>query len=87
MRMEDIDLKHRMDELFFKLITVDPAHKRDLMRMWHHCKDIQTEISKEDVQCRRLSRETPKSKELKAELSSSLDNLEQYLMFAMLLKG
>jgi len=87
MHMDENDIKSRLDELFFRIITCKQEHQRDLKRMWHSCKDVITEISKEEVICRRLNKETPKAKELKTELVSRLDNLEQYLMFAMLLNG
>lgn len=80
------ELENRVNELFFKIIACKPQHQRDLRRMWRVSKDIITEISKEDVQCRRLGKDTPKKLELQQKLEESVNTLEQYLMFATLLE-
>jgi hypothetical protein len=79
--------QHRIDELYFKIIGCKQAHQRDLKRMWKNCKRIQDEISKESVACRRSGKNTPKMQALLQELETSVDNLEQYLVFATLLNS
>ena len=79
-----MDQSH-IDELYFKIIGCKQAHHRDLKRMWKNCKRIQDEISKEGVACRRSGKNTPKMQGLLQELETSVDNLEQYLVFATLL--
>jgi hypothetical protein len=81
------DTIRRIDELFFKIITCKQEHQRDLKRLWHRCKDIITEISREDVICRRKGRDTVRKLELVAELDEAINTLEQYLVFATLLGG
>ena len=77
----------QVDELFFKIIACKQEHQRDLKRMWHSCRDIITEISKEDVVCRRKGRDTVTKLELVAKLDEAIHTLEQYLVFATLLDG
>lgn len=79
------EIENRVNELYFKVIACKPEHQRDLKRMWRVCKDIITEISREDVTCRRLGKDTPKKLELIQKLEESVNTLDQYLMFATLL--
>jgi len=81
-----MDQKH-IDSLFFKIIDCKQEHQSDLRQMWHNCKHIQDEISREAVICRRLKKDTPKMLDLKQELENTVNNLEQYLVFATLLNG
>jgi hypothetical protein len=81
------DTIRRVDELYFKIIACNQDHQRDLKRMWRSCKDIITEISKEDVTCRRKGRDTVTKLELVTQLEQSINTLEQYLVFATLLNG
>lgn len=83
--MDEMD--YRIQELFFKIIACKQEHQRDLKRMWQHCKAIQTEISKEDVICRRKGRDTVTKIELVQKLDDAVNNLEQYLVFATLLNS
>jgi hypothetical protein len=81
------EMDNRIQELYFKIIACKQEHQRDLKRMWHHCKAIQTEISKEDVICRRKGRDTVTKLELLKQLEEAVNNVEQYLVFATLLNG
>jgi hypothetical protein len=83
--MDEMD--SRVQELYFKIIACKQEHQRDLKRMWQNCKAIQTEISKEDVICRRKGRDTVTKIELAKQLEQAVNNLEQYLVFATLLNG
>ena len=74
-------------ELYFKIIACKQEHQRDLKRMYTNCRRIQTEISKEDVTCRRFGKNTVKKQELTQELQEAVNTLEQYLVFATLLNG
>ena len=78
-------MDRHIDELFFKIVNCKQEHQRDLKRIWRNCRRLQTEISKEDVTCRRMGKDTPKMLDLKEELSVAVTNLEQYLVFATLL--
>ena len=77
----------QIDELYFKIIACKQEHQRDLKRLWARVKDIQTEISKEDVICRRKGKDTVRKTELLAQLDEAVTTLEQYLVFATLLNG
>jgi hypothetical protein len=79
------DREAYINELYFKILALAPQTQRDLKRMWRVCKDLLTEISKEDVNCRRFGKDTPKKKELVQKLDDSVNTLEQYLVFASLL--
>ena len=83
--MEDKDIKNRLDKLFFDIIDCTPEQRLDLKRMWKHCQEIWGEVSKEDVECRRLGKNTVKKQELIASLEESLNTLEQYITWAKLL--
>ena len=73
--------------LYFKIIACKQEHQRDLKRIYTNCRRIQTEISKEDVICRRFGKDSPKMLDLREELVQAVNNLEQYLVFATLLNG
>lgn len=83
--MDEMD--YRIQELFFKIIACKQEHQRDLKRMWKNCTAIKTEISKEDVICRRKGRDTVTKIELVQKLDDAVNNLEQYLVFATLLNS
>jgi hypothetical protein len=53
--------------------------------MWNNAANINKEISQEQVNCRRLGKDTVQLKELQAKLGEALDHLESYLTFASLL--
>jgi len=77
--------KHRLDQAFFSIIMLKPELQRDLRRMWNNAANINKEISQEQVNCRRLGKDTVQLKELQAKLGEALDHLESYLTFASLL--
>lgn len=79
------DREAHINELYFKILALPPQVQRDLKRFWRVSKDLLNEISKEDVACRRLGKDTPKKQELVQKLDESVNTLEQYLMFASLI--
>lgn len=83
----DLDIKTRIDDAFFQIIRLplDPQKVNDLKKFWKNCSRIWADMSKEEVECRRLNRSTIHYKELEAELKTALELLEQYLTFATLL--
>lgn len=58
---------------------------RDLRKMLHHIDTFVGQISKEQVECRRLKKDTAKYLELVAEANKLLDVLEQHITFAALI--
>ena len=81
--MQELELL--VNELYFKIIACKQEHQRDLKRMWARVKDIQNEISKEDVICRRKGKDTIRKTELLVQLDEAVTTLEQYLVFAKLM--
>lgn len=59
---------------------------RDLRRLESNILDIATEISKEEVNCRRLNKETAHLLTLIDRFEESIVNCEQYLTVALLSK-
>ena len=55
--------------------------------MYQNCKNIFTEMSKEDVECRRLKKTTVKYRELEQKLNESIQEFEQWITFATLIYG
>jgi hypothetical protein len=65
----------------------DMRVKSDLFKMYQNCKNIFTEMSKEDVECRRLKKTTVKYRELEQKLNESIQEFEQWITFATLIYG
>ena len=78
-------LSNRVDQLYFRIIEVDATQRGDLMRMWHHARAIWMQVDLEEINCRRLGKETVRKQELMAKLEESLTTVEQYLTWANLL--
>lgn len=83
--MDIKDINYRLDQLYFDIIITPAEQRLDLKRMWRTCMDIRDEISKEDVNCRRLGKDSLKKQELMLKLEDSFNTLEQYLTWAKLL--
>jgi len=81
----DANYKYRLDQAFFSIIALKPELRRDLRRMWDHAANLNKQISQEQVNCRRLGKDTVQLKELETKLGESLDQIESYLTFASLL--
>jgi hypothetical protein len=64
---------------------MDAEKIRDLKKIWKNCSELWIEMSREDINCRRLNRKTVEYQELEQQLISGLELLEQYLTFATLL--
>ena len=82
-----------MDEILDRVNTVEKqiatiknkVAYRDLRQMLKPIDHTITEMSKEDVECRRTKKVTPKYKELEQQAKDLLTNLEQMVTFAALL--
>lgn len=83
----DLDIKQRLDNTFFQIIRLplDTDKVQDLRKIWKNCSEVWAKMSREDVNCRRLSKKTPRYLDLENELKTGLELLEQYLTFASLL--
>lgn len=65
--------------------TKDIRARSDLFKMYHNCKDIYTEMSRESVECRRLKRNTLRYTELEQKFNESITEFEQWITYAALL--
>jgi hypothetical protein len=83
----DLNTKKRLDDTFFQIIRLpmDAEKIRDLKKIWKNCSEAWADMSREEVNCRRLGKKTPHYSELETQVFEGLDLLEQYLTFATLL--
>ena len=81
----DPDIKHRLDQAYFTMVKLPGYQFTDLKKIWKNCHDIQREISKEEINCRKLGKNTVQYKELNDKLLETLATLEQYIVLATLL--
>lgn len=80
------DYSKKMSDLFKVVARTDDMRARsDLFKMYKNCKKIYTDLSKEDVECRRTRRKTVKYLELEQKLNESIQEFEQWITFASLL--
>jgi len=59
--------------------------KMDLLKMARSCSNLRDDISRELVECRRLHRLTVKYHELLERYQTSVNSLQEYTTFALLL--
>lgn len=88
--MEDTitDQIQKYRDLEAKIRDIDNYElSKDLLKLARSCENYITEISKEQVNCRRLRHTTVKMQELADRLTECVNNLEQYILFAYLVKG
>jgi ABC-type Fe3+-citrate transport system substrate-binding protein len=62
-------------------------HHRDMLKMSDAIGAMVKKLSEEEINCRRMGRQTQKHKELLAEINKEISNYEQYLTFGVLLNG
>jgi hypothetical protein len=60
--------------------------KRDLLKMYDNVTDLNTKRDKAKVECRRLGRITAEYERRQKDLEVSMDQLEQYIIMALLIK-
>lgn len=65
--------------------TTDIRARSELYKMYTNCRAIADNISREEVECRRIQRVTPKYTDLLLQLDNSLDEFEQWVTFSKLL--
>jgi len=84
----DEQLIERIDSLERKIRDLkDPIARRDMQKMFRNLETVQTEISRESIECRRRQRTTVKYQELLAQCHQLLEEYERTLTFAILLRG
>jgi len=83
----DLDIKRRLDDTFFNIVRLpmDVEKVRDLKKIWKNCSETWADMSREDINCRRLGKKTPHYLDLEKQVLEGLELLEQYLTFASLL--
>ena len=69
-----------------------PAHKmkkhtNDMLKMSDAIGHMVKRLSEEEINCRRIGRQTQKHKELLTKINEEIDHYEQYLTFGVLLNG
>lgn len=60
--------------------------KRDLLKMYDNVTDLNTKRDKAKVECKRLGRITAEYERRQKDLEVSIDQLEQYIIMALLIK-
>jgi hypothetical protein len=84
--MDDLRLRLTQLETQIPLIKNKQA-RRELTMMLKSAKAALTKVDQEQVECRRLHRQTNKYKELITEADKVLNFVEQHLVFAALVNG
>lgn len=83
----DQEYTQKLNDLHRSIVAIKtPAIRRDLMIMYRHCLDIQTQLSMESVNCRRLHKVTSKYLEISKKMEKSIQNLDDYLVYGILSK-
>jgi hypothetical protein len=80
------EILNRVNAVEKQIATVkNKVAYRDLRLMLKNIDRTITEISKEEVECRRMKKTTPKHRELEKQANDLLTNLEQMVTFAALI--
>lgn len=80
------ELVQRHEKLYAEMCRVQDFNiLRDLWKLSKGCDHYRTEISKESVECRRLRHPTVKYQTLLDRYAESVQILEEYVTFALLL--
>ena len=84
-----MDYIARVNELeaALRLIPRRSRERQDCQRMLNHVRDLQQDISRELVECRRLRRETARFTELAKEFELCAQNLDHHILMARLIRG
>lgn len=83
--MTSLDYQKRLNELEQKIANISVKKvKFDLQLMTHNSRDLLTELSKEEVEVRRLRKVTIRYSELTEQLDRALKDLDNFITFAML---
>ena len=62
-------------------------YSNDVFKMVDAISSMVSELSKEEINCRRHQKQTQKHKELVAKINEEIAHLEQYITFGVLLSG
>ena len=81
----NIELKKRLDTIFFQIVEIQPNMRDDMRHMWRSARNTWMLMDQELIQCRRINKPTPKYQDLEKNLTESLETMEQYITFATLL--
>ena len=79
-------LKDRHEAACSKIILIKSYNAgKDLLKLARSCDNINTNLSQERVNCRRLKHQTIKYGELLKQYEQSITVLEEYILYAMLI--
>lgn len=84
--MEQLIARYQQVEQAVKKVK-NPTARRDLLKMLRTVDQLLDDISKESVECRRIRHNTARYDTLILKADQTLDNLEKYLVYAVLLTG
>ena len=84
--MEQLIARYQQAEQAVKKVK-NPTARRDLLKMLKTVDQTLADISKESVECRRIHHATARYETLVTTADQTLDNLEKYLVYAVLLTG
>lgn len=83
--MDSLAYQKQLYDLESKINQIKaPKAMFDLNTMSHTCRDLLTTLSREEVEVRRIRKETIKYTQLKNDLEEALKNLEHFITFAVL---
>lgn len=78
----EIERFHELEQKIRKINNY--SNIKDLLKLARSCENIINDISREQVNCRRQRRETARLTELYHHLCDAVTNLDQYIVFAVL---
>lgn len=81
-----MDYNVKLDQLLTLVNdTKDIRARSELYKLYRNCRQITTEMSKEEVNCRRIKHITARYLELEKQLNQSIKIFEEWLFFSKLL--
>lgn len=83
-RYESLKQRHEAACSKLQFIT-NYQNSRDLYRLIRSCDNLNSDLSKERVECRRLKRETVKYREFLDHYEQAVTVLEEYVTYALLI--
>jgi hypothetical protein len=85
-------ITHSLEWAKVQIALERPAHKMktytsDMLKMSNAIGAMVKKLSEEEINCRRMGRQTRKHKELLEQINQEISHYEQYLTFGVLLNG
>ena len=80
-----LDWHHVSADVRYRIRNLKFENRRDLALMIEYVDHLVDELSKEEINCRRLQKQTRKHQELTEKINTRLEEIDQLITFAALL--